>query len=96
RVGSSRLSVSNSPNATTYPIIGYRPVYSLNTRNVIQQVLNYSDNIFLTVTVSQELAQQPSGLVIHPSLTTLGQVGELRDVQLVSVPEVNGILCITK
>ncbi|KAL4254442.1 hypothetical protein ABKN59_003652 [Abortiporus biennis] len=52
-----------------------------------QQVLNYSENVYLTVTVSPELAQQPSGLLIHPSLTTLGQVGELRDVQFVSVPK---------
>ncbi|GBE82830.1 hypothetical protein BKA93DRAFT_522463 [Sparassis latifolia] len=50
--------------------------------------LNHDENVYLTVTItsSSPFAVNPAALVVHPSLTHLGMVGQLRDVQLLSVP----------
>lgn len=46
------------------------------------------DNVLITVTVSptSALFNSPDGLLVHPLLTRLGQVGELQDVQALSIP----------
>ena len=51
--------------------------------------LNYNHNVYLAVTLesSSPYFTNPAGLAIHPSLSHAGQVGQLRDVQLVSVPK---------
>ena len=49
---------------------------------------DHNANVYLTVTVSQSspLYQNPNLLACHSALTHVGQVGQLRDVQLLSVP----------
>lgn len=51
--------------------------------------LNYDSNIYLAVTLSPSahLLQNPELLAVHPSLTHIGPVGHLKDVQLLSVPQ---------
>lgn len=51
-------------------------------------VLDHAQNIYLTVTVapSSPVSSNPQSLAIHPSMTYLGTVGALPDVQLISVP----------
>ena len=53
-----------------------------------QQVLDHELNVYLAVTVSPSSATfaNPQGLVIDPSITYVGTVGQLPDVQLISVP----------
>ncbi|KAH9890488.1 hypothetical protein C8Q73DRAFT_128173 [Cubamyces lactineus] len=49
---------------------------------------NHEENVLLTVTLSptSALHNDPDGLAIHPLITRLGRVGELQDVQILSVP----------
>ncbi|KAI0657164.1 hypothetical protein C8Q70DRAFT_1046398 [Cubamyces menziesii] len=49
---------------------------------------NHEENVFLTVTLSptSALYNDPDGLAIHPLITRLGRIGELQDVQVLSVP----------
>ena len=49
------------------------------------------DNVLITVTLSptSALYSSPDGLIVHPLLTRLGRVGELQDVQVLSVPRDN-------
>ncbi|KAI0085930.1 hypothetical protein BDY19DRAFT_386052 [Irpex rosettiformis] len=49
---------------------------------------DYNSYVYLTVTVSpnSSLYQNPTQLASHPALTYIGQVGQLRDVQLLSAP----------
>jgi len=56
-----------------------------------QQLLNHDDNVYLAVTVSpsSRFMANPERLAVHPSLTHLGIVGQLRDVQLLSTPRAN-------
>lgn len=52
--------------------------------------LNYNQNTYLAVTLtsSSPYFSSPSGLAaLHPAVAHVGQVGELQDVQLVSVPK---------
>ncbi|PCH38529.1 hypothetical protein WOLCODRAFT_97271 [Wolfiporia cocos MD-104 SS10] len=53
-----------------------------------QHALNHDDNVYLAVTVapSSRFVGDPDALAVHPSLTHLGIVGQMRDVQLLSVP----------
>ncbi|EKM56119.1 uncharacterized protein PHACADRAFT_257193 [Phanerochaete carnosa HHB-10118-sp] len=53
-----------------------------------QHVLDHTQNIYLTVTVSPSspVFSNPQSLTIHPSMRYLGTVGALPDVQLLSVP----------
>ncbi|EPS98369.1 hypothetical protein FOMPIDRAFT_1165495 [Fomitopsis schrenkii] len=53
-----------------------------------QHVLNFDDNVYLAVTVSptSHFMVNPGQLAVHPSLTHLGTVGQLQDVQLLSAP----------
>ncbi|KAI1790447.1 hypothetical protein LXA43DRAFT_973632 [Ganoderma leucocontextum] len=46
------------------------------------------NNVLITVTLSptSALYSSPDGLLVHPLLTRLGHVGELQDVQVLSVP----------
>lgn len=50
--------------------------------------LDHANNVYLTVFTSAStlVASNPQSLTIHPSITHLGHVGELQDVQLLSVP----------
>ncbi|GJE88110.1 hypothetical protein PsYK624_041930 [Phanerochaete sordida] len=50
-----------------------------------QHVLDHAQNVYLTVTTSPSFAN-PQSLAIHPSVSYLGNVGALPDVQLLSVP----------
>ncbi|OCH86202.1 hypothetical protein OBBRIDRAFT_738453 [Obba rivulosa] len=52
------------------------------------QNLNYDQNVYLAVTLAPSSASfnSPSVLAVHPSVTHLGTVGQMRDVQLLSVP----------
>jgi hypothetical protein len=54
----------------------------------LSHVQDHSSNVYIAVTVSPNSAlyQNPSQLAVHPSLTHIGQVGELRDVQLLYTP----------
>ena len=47
-----------------------------------------ADNVLIAVTISptSALHGNPDGLVVHPLVTRLGQVGQLQDVQLLGVP----------
>ena len=52
--------------------------------------LNYEANTYLAVTLSpgSTYFQDPATLAaVHPSISHVGQVGPLQDVQLVSVPK---------
>lgn len=53
-----------------------------------QHIQDHSANVYITVTVSSSssLYQHPEQLVSHPALNYIGQVGQLRDIQLLSVP----------
>ena len=53
-----------------------------------QHSLDHGNNIYLTVTVSPSsaAASNSQALIVHPSITHLGHVGQLQDVQLLSVP----------
>ena len=53
-----------------------------------QHVLNFDDNVYLAFTVSptSRFMANPEQLAVHPSLTHLGTVGQLQDVQLLSAP----------
>lgn len=53
-----------------------------------QYVLNHVENVYLAVTVapSSRLLENLVELEVHPSLSHMGNVGQLRDVQLLSVP----------
>jgi hypothetical protein len=53
-----------------------------------QHVLDHGNNVYLTVTVSPSasVASNPQSLAIHPSMTYLGTVGQLQDVQLLGIP----------
>ncbi|ESK94208.1 hypothetical protein Moror_8318 [Moniliophthora roreri MCA 2997] len=47
--------------------------------------LDYSQNTYLAITLS---SSNPSNIVsLHPALTHVGQVGQLKDVQMFSVPK---------
>ncbi|KAI8974232.1 hypothetical protein BD414DRAFT_184944 [Trametes punicea] len=48
---------------------------------------NHDENVFLTVTLSptSALYSNPDGLAVHPLIRRLGRVGELQDVQVLSV-----------
>ena len=50
-------------------------------------IQDHSSNVYLTASISRNSAlyQNPAQLASHPALTYVGQVGELRDVQLLSV-----------
>ncbi|KZT11163.1 uncharacterized protein LAESUDRAFT_720352 [Laetiporus sulphureus 93-53] len=56
-----------------------------------QHVLNHDENVYITVTVSpsSRFIEHPEALSVNPALTHLGPVGQLRDVQLLSVPREN-------
>ena len=47
-----------------------------------------ADNVLITVTLSptSALYSSPDELLVHPLLTRIGRVGELQDVQALSVP----------
>ncbi len=47
-----------------------------------------ADSVLITVTLSpaSALYSSPDGLLVHPLLTRVGRVGELQDVQALSVP----------
>ncbi|KAI0344968.1 hypothetical protein BDW22DRAFT_1353787 [Trametopsis cervina] len=49
---------------------------------------DHTSNVYLAVTISPNspLYQNPDQLASHPALTYVGQVGELRDIQLLSTP----------
>ncbi|KAH9857466.1 hypothetical protein C2E23DRAFT_719566 [Lenzites betulinus] len=49
---------------------------------------NHDENVYLTITLSptSALHENPDGLAVHALISRLGRVGELRDVQLLSVP----------
>ncbi|KAI0355157.1 hypothetical protein OH77DRAFT_1496320 [Trametes cingulata] len=49
---------------------------------------NHDENVFLTVTLSPTSAvcENPDALAVHPLIRRLGRVGELQDVQVLSVP----------
>lgn len=53
-----------------------------------QHVLRFDDNVYLAVTVSptSRFMANPEQLAAHLSLTHLGTVGQLQDVQLLSAP----------
>ena len=54
------------------------------------QALNYDSNTYLALTLSprsQYLSSPSAVLQAHPSLTHVGQVGQLADVQLYGVPK---------
>ena len=53
-----------------------------------QHVLDHSSNVYLTVTTSSSAAvsSNPQSLAIHPSISYLGPVGQLRDVHLLGIP----------
>lgn len=53
-----------------------------------QHTLDHDSNVYLTVTLSptSPAYSNPEVLTSHPSLTHVGSVGEMRDVQLLSVP----------
>ncbi|KAI0933419.1 hypothetical protein AcV5_005566 [Taiwanofungus camphoratus] len=51
--------------------------------------LNHQENVYLAATIasSSRFFDNPAALAsIHPSLTYIGIVGQMRDVQLLSVP----------
>lgn len=50
--------------------------------------LDHTANAYLAITLSQSSAlfSDPAGLAQHPAVQYVGQVGQLQDVQLVSVP----------
>ncbi|KDQ59795.1 hypothetical protein JAAARDRAFT_633082 [Jaapia argillacea MUCL 33604] len=50
--------------------------------------LDFASNTYLAVTLSRSSPyyQSPAGLATHPSVTHIGPVGALPDVQLFSVP----------
>lgn len=50
--------------------------------------MDHSTNVYLAVTVSptSQLFSQPEHLATHPSISHLGPVGQLEDIQLLSVP----------
>ncbi|KAJ7784338.1 hypothetical protein B0H16DRAFT_294442 [Mycena metata] len=53
--------------------------------------LNYAANTYLAVTLpaTSSYLQTPASLsLLHPAVAHVGQVGEMPDVQLVSVPKV--------
>ncbi|KAI0781529.1 hypothetical protein BD413DRAFT_506018 [Trametes elegans] len=52
---------------------------------------NHEENVFLTVTLdpTSALYNNPDGLAVDPLIQRLGRVGELQDVQLLSVPRPN-------
>ncbi|KAJ7777834.1 hypothetical protein DFH07DRAFT_730818 [Mycena maculata] len=52
--------------------------------------LNYAGNTYLAVTLppASSYLQTPASLgLVHPAVAHVGQVGEMPDVQLVSVPK---------
>ncbi|CAL1703207.1 unnamed protein product [Somion occarium] len=49
--------------------------------------MDFSSNVYLAVTTAPNLSHNPSSLVVHPTVTYVGKVGELADVQVVSVPK---------
>lgn len=51
--------------------------------------LNHDANTYLAVTVapSSAFASEPAGLAQHPAVEYVGMVGQLQDVQLLSVPK---------
>lgn len=51
-------------------------------------MMDFSANAYLTITTApgSAVANNPSLLAVHPSVTSLGKVGELTDVQIISVP----------
>ena len=51
-------------------------------------IQDHNANVYLAVTLSSSSAlyQNPQDLAAHPALTHIGQAGQLRDVQLLSVP----------
>lgn len=53
-----------------------------------QHVLDHNSNIYLAVTVSpsSHVYENPAELATRPELTYVGQVGQLRDVHLLSIP----------
>lgn len=57
----------------------------------LDHIQDHGANVYLAVTISPNspLFQHPEQLAVHPALTHVGQVGELRDVQLLSVPREN-------
>lgn len=53
------------------------------------QALDYTANTYLAVSLSPSspYLQDPSALsTAHPALTHVGQLGQMRDVQLLSIP----------
>ncbi|KAK7677059.1 hypothetical protein QCA50_019957 [Cerrena zonata] len=50
--------------------------------------MDFSANTYLTVIVTSgsTVANNPTILAVHPSMVHQGKVGELSDIQLVSVP----------
>ena len=51
--------------------------------------MDFNANTYLTVTVTPGsfVANNPALLVVHPSMSHLGKVGQLMDVEIVSVPK---------
>jgi len=59
-----------------------------STNMSTQHVLDYDDNVYLAVTISSSsrFLENPAALAVHPALSHIGTVGQLRDVQLLSAP----------
>ncbi|KAK7677078.1 hypothetical protein QCA50_019976 [Cerrena zonata] len=51
--------------------------------------MDFSANTYLTITVTSgsKVANNPSILAVHPSMVHQGKVGELSDIQVISVPQ---------
>ncbi len=54
-----------------------------------QHVLNHASNVYVTVTISSSspLSRDPEELARRSSLTYVGNVGQLQDVHVLSVPK---------
>lgn len=56
--------------------------------NAIMPQLDYSNYVYLAVTFSSASPSTGSAMTsIHPALSCVGQVGQLKDVQLYSIPK---------
>lgn len=53
-----------------------------------QHIQDHNANVYLAITISPASPsyQNPEQLAVHPALTYIGPVGQLRDVQTFSVP----------
>ena len=63
----------------------------LDTTMSSQHALDHNTNVYVSITLSPDSPafHNPELLVVHPVVVHLGRVGELHDVQLLSVPRIS-------